>query len=467
MSPVAGITPGGEGTRTVFDASFISTDLPDTASADFASTPETRWCLLELPKEQLAKLENGGLDFRFQAFCGDKASEARLCSDTSTFSLEFLENSNSLLVGVLEGGGASLEAASAQGTVEKSTKSRCRIFAQCQGHLSVKTTVADSQHVRDMLQPHGWGQEAAASSTKPVTSAQLAYEVAASPQELQKILADGPYMELEGSWHRLPEGLAQEVVDIALSVMKANGLNFKDFLLEDLLPEVQSHFDRGMVVEEVLRKALQPLQATEAPGTGSQAAEAEGSSQAAEVATAAEAEAATATTSTGGLALDPMKVQQFHALQLLRQNPAKVRQRFQLGAPAPRQKRARVTALPYSGREPPLSPVELAAALQELTGEERSADELDKVLGQRARFDVLDGAVHPLDVSSLPLDVRERARKLFEMQSHWRPDHLSDLFKGLMSAKEVQVWLHKNTRAVFIEVDGTETQLLIKKFAGL
>ncbi|CAJ1407620.1 unnamed protein product [Effrenium voratum] len=68
-----------------------------------APKPETRWCLLELPKDQLQALTSGST-FAFRELSGSEAGQgyAALSTADSTFRVEFLENSNTLLLGKVE-----------------------------------------------------------------------------------------------------------------------------------------------------------------------------------------------------------------------------------------------------------------------------------------------------------------------------------------------------------------------------
>ena len=79
-----------------FGNTFVSVDESDATSADFqAPKKENRWCLMEMPKEQIEALEAGQL-FHIKAHGSGKAA---LCTATQTFKLEFLENSNPMYLG--------------------------------------------------------------------------------------------------------------------------------------------------------------------------------------------------------------------------------------------------------------------------------------------------------------------------------------------------------------------------------
>ena len=93
---------------------------------------------------------------------------------------------------------------------------------------------------------------------------------------------------------------------------------------------------------------------------------------------------------------------------------------------------------------------------------------VEEILGERAYVDVFDDTIHPMDASSLPQDPKLRLRRLFELQTHWRPERLSALMKPALPGLKVDKWLMGLTRAAFIEVEkGVETRTLVKKFAGL
>eukprot|EP00442_Polarella_glacialis_P011969 CAMPEP_0115147908 /NCGR_PEP_ID=MMETSP0227-20121206/63577_1 /TAXON_ID=89957 /ORGANISM="Polarella glacialis, Strain CCMP 1383" /LENGTH=258 /DNA_ID=CAMNT_0002557879 /DNA_START=51 /DNA_END=823 /DNA_ORIENTATION=+ len=225
---------------------------------DLQAPKETRWCLLELPKEQLEQLE-AGQTFRFQELSGAKggAGFAALCTNNATFAVEFLENSNTILLGKMDSDESNAD-----------TAPRCTIFAQCRGQLIVKPEKVDTNKVREVLAPSALGQ--AQSSAQGLSTAALEYEVAASPVELQQLLKVGPYVEVEGVWRLLPAPLEREILDAAITIVTAMGWSHDAVDGEELLREVQNNLDRGeasVPTLAVLRKALASVMAVAGEGT--------------------------------------------------------------------------------------------------------------------------------------------------------------------------------------------------------
>mmetsp|Transcript_54652 Transcript_54652/g.122921 ORF Transcript_54652/g.122921 Transcript_54652/m.122921 type:complete len:174 (+) Transcript_54652:1-522(+) len=167
------------------------------------------------------------------------------------------------------------------------------------------------------------------------------------------------------------------------------------------------------------------------------------------------------------ISLDKTKLDRSKAAQLLRESPNAVRERFQLPAPQPRAKRARLTGA--SRDNPPLQLEEFAGAFRELSGREMTEDELLKLMGNTAYADDLEGTVHPIDPSTLPQEPLIRLKRLFELQSHWRPEHLAGLLAPVMfKDQKVDPWLMKYARTVHLELQkGTEKMMMVKKFGGL
>lgn len=481
--------PKNKAVVTCFDKAFISTDIPDSSSPDFAKPkPETRWCLLEASKEALATLE-AGKPFFFQPH-GDKDNpEIAMCTDSGTFGLEFLENSNSLFLGrvdqintesdkenssnansmvnagISEGDPVTGEDNSGKSEADKNL--RCTIFAQCGGQLILKPIVVDAERVHRILQKHKLGDENAVQSdhtsepaSERVTTKMLQYEVAASVPELEKILKDGPYVEVEGAWYYLPEELQNEVTDAALALVKANGWDDSAVDLESLLEAVRSHFGPASTTSvpnsDVLRKALRGVEA-----------EAKSKEAASDVNEGATPDISSCSSSSK-ISLDSSKVKTFQAFQLLRDSPSHVRERFNLPPPPPRAKRPRLGGATGTGRAPGLLLTEFVAALQALNGEDISAEHAEKILGTSAYLDPLEGTLHLLDVSALPQEPRQRLKRCFELQSHWKPEQLEALIAPCLGGQKVSVWMLKYTRAAFVEVEnGIEQRLVVKKFVGL
>jgi len=173
------------------------------------------------------------------------------------------------------------------------------------------------------------------------------------------------------------------------------------------------------------------------------------------------------------VALDGAKVRRFRALQLLREPPSQLRDRLQLPAPPPRAKRARLGTggAGGGGRDgPALQLEELAAAYREVTGAEASAEEVLAIMGDGAYVDEWEGTVHAIDPRMLPQDPIERLKRLFELQSHWRPERIAALIApALGKGMKPEPWLLKFSRTVHVEIEkGSEEQrMIVKKFAGI
>ncbi|CAE8587642.1 unnamed protein product, partial [Polarella glacialis] len=111
---------------------------------------------------------------------------------------------------------------------------------------------------------------------------------------------------------------------------------------------------------------------------------------------------------------------------------------------------------------------EFAAVYRELTGTEVDADGVMKILGDRAYVDEFEGTIHAIDASALPRDPNERLSRLFELQSHWRPERLAALVAPALAGVKVDPWLLKKARQVFVElVPGEELRMMVKKFEGI
>lgn len=327
-----------------FVADFTSTDQ-DVKDLN-VPRPETKWCLLEVPKEQLEQLEAGAC-FYFQSHTGGTGTNdggATLCTKTATFAVEFLENSNSLFLASLREGdhaaqkeitgeppaaaAPSLEGGEPAGAAggpdavavgaanaEAAPRHWCEVFAQVRGQLIVKPTKVNSHRVRELLATHALGHEEPTEAEEPlpaVTRTILEYEVAASPAELHSLLDAGPYVEVEGAWRLLPAALEREIVDAAVTLVAARGWCAEDLDAGALLREIQQVLGMGAVPSlSVLRKALRGLEgdAPAAPATSAKAAPEEATKAApapappasAAAATVAAAPAAPAAVPAGGL----------------------------------------------------------------------------------------------------------------------------------------------------------------------
>jgi len=168
----------------------------------------------------------------------------------------------------------------------------------------------------------------------------------------------------------------------------------------------------------------------------------------------------------GQVALDAEKIKLFHATQLLRDSPGRLRERFDLPLQASRSKRPRLSAGGAAGA--PLSIEEFSAAHSALTGIETTIEELCKIVGDRMYIDEMEGAVHTMDITTLPQEPRERLKRLFELSSHWNQARLASLMSPTVLNAKIDVWLLKYCRVVYVEFEkGKEVKLLTKKFAGL
>jgi len=425
--------------------------------------PETRWCLLELPKDQLEALE-AGQRFYIQEFSGAEApgdGYAALCTANATFGVEFLENSNTILLGKV----ATPESASTadgEGSTEKTEKTdgRCTIFAQCRGQLIVKPEKVDVNKVRELLAPSALGQVTGGKSAELFDTAALKYEVAAGASELITVLKEGPYVEVDGKWRLLPERLENEILDCAVTVITAMGWKPEAVDGKSLLEEVQTNVRGGEASVPnllVLEKALRSIIAK--PGDKNVQPDKEAKEK-----SAIESQPAPLP---GVLAVDKQKMNLFRALQILREPAAKVRDRFGLPPPEPKKsanKRPRLAqgAAVAAGA---LQVDEFAAAYRELTDTEATSEEVLKVLGNQAYVDEFEGTIHVMDVTALPRDAVARLKRLFELQSHWRPERLAALIAPALAGVKVDPWLLKNARQVFVELEpGVESRMLTKKF---
>lgn len=447
-----------------FSTSFVSVDESDATSADFqAPKKENRWCLIEISKEQLEALEAGKL-FHIKAH---SSRSAALCSENVTQALEFLENSNPMYLGsVAEVGKAAQPVQEGENKDPNSppVAKQCTIFAQCRGHVILKPLSSDAQRVRDLLSPHSIDETGDGAG---MSFSALQFQVAASPKELRAILEQGPYAEHDGVWRWLPAAFQREVTDVSLNLISLKNWQMASLDVEALLLEVQKHYGEDgarcvpstSVLLNVLRgvtlDAATPASASDKPADGAAASTAE--------ATPAEPQP---TLEEGKLAMDPAKVKLFQATQLLRESPARLRERFDLPAPAARPKRPRLgTAAAGGGGGSALQIEDFAAAFSALTGTETSIEDLCKIVGERMYIDEMDGAVHPLDVTTLPQEPRERLKRLFELSSHWKPDRISPLLAPTVKGAKVDVWIMKYTKTVYWEIEkGKEVRMITKKF---
>lgn len=547
------VLPDGTEVLTRFADHFVSTDQ-DVADLHLQK-PESRFCLMELPKEELAQLEKGAT-FYFKAQKSGKGLDdggAALCSATSTFSVEFLENSNSLfLASVAKDGGVTVlaggadpakpvesaaaadagskgvngeeaplatvagaapkvpEAANAtNGDVKKddskdaskeanetsAEKSLAKpqlfaeVFAQCRGQLIVKPVKLNMQRLQEMLANQALNGPQKADIT-PISKTKLAYEVAASAAELDKMLEDGPYVEVDGAWWLLPTKLEQEVIDTSSSLVTARGWNFEDLDPEALLEAVQGQLGKDAVPSvAVLRKCLRTVkfvpgekkkepEKTDESKEGDKAAGEKapsGSPQSSpqkQATQTAETELETpsgeaAALDPNRLALDKGKVHRFQLLQLLKVPPSQVRERFELPLPEPKAKKAR-TSKPGNRADAGLQVKELAAVMQALTGSVEAKDPaaLVSFLGDRVYVDELEGTIHNLDPSALVADPKARLARLMDITTHWRPEKLNMLLTpALPAGTKVDAWIMKLCRQVFVEIEeGKEERFLTKKF---
>lgn len=552
--------PLNEPLNAKFADSFTTTD--QDVQELHTPKPETRWCLLELPKEQLAALEKGE-SFYLQAQTGGKGIEdggVALATDQATFSLEFLENSNSLFVASIgenpkyiaqvavvaleskenvepsntteapKEGAAEAAEAPQEGAAEaaadpgksaeapkdgaagptaepgKSTEGEkgekvekaqkkvftaagdlpatrllAEVFAQCRGNMVAKSVKVNQVRLRELLADQPLSADAPeedAGEQPPMLSKQhLAYQMAASAVELQALLDEGPYVEVDGIWRFLPTGLESEIIDATVSLVTVRGWNLEDLDPDLLLTDVQEHVGKHAVPSvEVLRTAFRNVKVTPVAEKAAveTAVDTTTNSGAAEVASVA-ASAAEGTPSGDAaesgrpprLALDKAKLDRFQLVQLLRKPPSEVRSRFELPAPEPKAKRARVG--PGAGRGGDgLQLSELAAALQSLSGaaEALGKEQLAELLGESAYMNELEGTVHNLPPSMLAAEPLDRLKRLLDLTSHWRAERLEALLTTVLPVgTKVAGWILKRTRAVHVEIElGKEERFLTKKF---
>jgi len=417
-----------------YSSEFVSLDQ-EVADLQ-APKPETRWCLMELPPDQLKSLEDECFHFRELSGSAPGDGFAALCTKDTTFRVEFLENSNTLLLGqvkIVDKENAGGNAADMQ--------SRCTIFAQCRGQLILKPEKVDMNKVRDLLRSSALGQ---VSPGKLYTFEDLQSEVAGSSAEIRQVLNEGPYVELEGKWRMMPEKLRQEILDVALTIVTARGWQHQAIDGEALLEEVQKTLPEGegsVPSVGVLRKALASVE-------GAASAEDGSSSE---------------------IKLDLQKINLFRALQILTENPQEVRRRYDLPPPAAKPsaaKRPRLANTSAPGARA-LQVDEFVQVFKELTGSDMTSEEvLQAVCAGNAYVDEFEATVHALDATTLPRDPLERLKRLFELQSHWRPERLADLMLPSLKGLKVEQWLGKHARQVFLElVDGEEVRMMTKKFA--
>lgn len=448
--------------QTVFGQGFINVDESEATSADFeAPKKENKWCLVEMSKEHVEALEAGQL-FHIKAHSMGGIGSAALSTATQTFGLEFLENSNPMYLGSItdmepseEDKGASENkdpnTASEDTAKEKIPPKQCSIFAQCRGNVFLKPAACDVQKVRDILAPSTEGS--ASSSSEPVTTSLLQYKVAASPKELAAILKEGPYVEKDGQWSFLSATFEREVTDVVLNLVSLNGWDLALLDLKDLLKAVQENFGedgaRYVPSEDVLQNAVRDIKKDPVKP--------------------AEGEQAPPPLEEGKIALDADKVDLFHASQLLRESPARLRERYELPAPPPRAKRPKLgAAAGAAGGGSPLQIEEFCGAFSAKVGKEKTIEELCKILGERMYIDEMDGAVHPLDVTTLPQEPRERLQRLFELSSHWRPERITPLMAPAVKGVKIDAWMMKNIKQVYVEFEkDKEVRMFTRKFGKL
>lgn len=480
---------GDNGLAVFFAKDFVSTDQNVDDIRAGVPQADTRWCLLELPKDQLEKLQ-AGATFKFQQGSSSQpglverqGGPAKLCTENATFNCEFYENSNSLFVGVVFTPEATQPAAAptqqegcdaSEATPTTSAgEPWCDIIAQCRGQMMPKAATPDNARVRDLLMPHSLGQ---IPRPHKMTTQQLEYEVAASSVELKSLLAKGPYVEHEGGWRLLPASLEREIIDAACTVITAQGWDPAIVDGERLLSEVRNAIadpsEDGMLALPcfaVLRKALQSILAAPKQHEETDKENQAGDKNVESVPDKLKVD------DMNTLVLDREKMNMARAVLLLRDPASKVRERFQLERPA---KRARVAGAGGAGAGlmadggpdgPPLQFDEFAKIFVEITGKEATPEEVMKLISSSAYVDG-DGSIHPLDVNALPQDPNERLLRLFELQTHWRPERLSVLLEpSLPAGTKVEPWLMKLTRQVFVEIEIKEGQkeevrMMTKKF---
>lgn len=344
----------------------------------------------------------------------------------------------------------------------------------------VKAVKPDSHRVRELLTPHLLGQtqlgDTEGSQLPSVTLGTLRHRVAASHEQLDSILADGPYVELNGAWQFLTSAAERELLDICLSIVTANGWDPNAVEATPLLEKLtEEQMGGGVAIPStrILRKVLRSVLAD--PAKAAVASEGAAATESKDGATATAADSSEGVSAASGgddvIKLDPQKIKRFHAMQVLRAPPDQVRRRFELPPPERRTKRPRLSlGGGGAGGGSALQVQEFVAALQELSGSETTKADAEALLGDAAYIDELDGTVHTLDINTLPQNPKERLKRLFEILSHWRPEKLATLISPVLPVgQKVDVWLMKFARAVFIDLEAGkgEERMLIKKFQGL
>lgn len=454
----------GKPLAVFFDADFVQTD--QEVSDLSAPKPETTWCLVELGKEELGALQ-GGQSFFFK----ERSSEggcAALCTDTATFALEFLENSNSIFIASMSEASASTASASTASSSTSSVDSagaatnlgRCTIFAQCRGQIILKPSKMDRQKVYELLLPHILSANKEAEDIQPVTTARLVHEVAASPKELKELLQDGPYVEHQGRWRLLPKDLEQEVLHVTDTLVTAHRLDCEAVDAVELLSQVQEQLGDGgevaMPSAAVLQKALRNILTDDALAEYAAAP-----TEAQESASAAKPVSSSRST----FRLDKTKMSRARAAKLLQDPPTQVRERFGLVVTEPRAKKTRG---PTGSSALLLS--EFVAAFRELSPDmgEMSAEDILSILGNNVYVDVLEGTVHALDSSTLPQDPKERLSRLFALQTHWKLETLAAMLAPALGAgQKVEPWLLKTTRSVYLDLgQGSGEQMFVTQKFG-
>lgn len=435
------MVPTGEPVSLYYSSDFISLD--QEVSDLRAPKPETRFCLLELPKDQLKSLQSGQT-FAFRELSGSQVSGGgftALCTADATFGVEFLENSNTLLLGkVTPGGDAEENKENAGDQGGSDNLQRCTVFAQCRGQLFVKPEKPDLIKVRELLRPTALSQEIR-NDPKFYDFASLQHEVASSTKELSTLLSEGPFVEVDGYWRLLLERLKREVLDTALTIVTAQGWQLEAVDGKALLEEVQKILpDSEVSVPNlaVLRKVLSGVQKEALPKSDAETI----------------------------FVLDAEKVNLSRALQILGDDPHEVRQRFQLPPPVARPagpKRPRLAA-PVQGSA--LQVDEFLQVFKDLTSSDMNKESLLEMLATRAYVDEFEGTIHAMDATLLPRDPLERLKQLFELQSHWRPERLNSLMATSLAGQKVEAWLGKHARQVYMEfTPGEEVRMMTKKFA--
>lgn len=477
-----------------FGKDFVSTD-EDVKQISLVSKPETNYCLVELPAEELVDLEAGALFTMKQHSVGVEGNAA-LCTKDKTYSIEFLENSNSLFLGSVSRGAADAAAPAGDEVAKPSVATaQCSVFGQTRGQIILKHISGDLKALKELLAPHELpapaarqqasggpvlgqrGSSGPGNEPPPVTTELLERRVAASPTEIRAFLREGPYVEVSGHWKVVPSSLCRQIVHTALSVVTAKGWKIEDVDRNALLGELQEVLGCEAVPSvDVLDKALQSLCSPQAGAKSKEPAASPAKSQGAQAAspTKTQEPATPVGPADGALSLDGSAVRGFQASQLLHESSRVVRERYGIPAPAPRQKRARLGAAGPSGglsigRDPPLSIAELGYAFREATGSEAKDEEVLQSLGTGVCVDEIEGTLQPLDLATLPTGPRERLRHLFQLQSHWRADRLEPLMAPTLKGQKIGPWLSKQTRLAFVELEpgAGEQRFLVKKFAGL